>query len=79
MGVLILLIALILIIFIFGYAAKIFLRHYRKLYQEGQKRDIKWYSQLRLSLSIIIAGFYFNAMMALIGIGYVVVRWLSNT
>jgi len=78
MGVIILLITLILISFIFGYVAKRFLRHYRKLYQERQKKDIKWYFHLRLSLLIIIAGFCFNAMAALVGGGYVALRWISN-
>ena len=85
MGIIILIIVLIFISFVFAFAAKTFLRYYRKLnhsknklYLDHQKEHLKWSSYLRFSLPIIIAGFCFNTMAALIGAAYVTVRWLSN-
>ncbi len=85
MKIIILVIVLMFISYVFAFAAKTLLRYYRKLshaknkfYPDNKEEHSKWYSYLRFSLPIIIAGFCFNTMAALIGAAYVTVRWLSN-
>ena len=82
MGIIILVIVLMFMSFVFAFSAKTSLRYYRKLsnsknkfYLDHQEEHSKWYSYLRFSLPIIIAGFCFNTMAALIGAAYVTVRW----
>jgi len=85
MRIIILVIVLMFMSLVFAFSAKTLLRYYRKLsrsknkfYLDYQEEHSKWYSYLRFSLPIIIAGFCFNTMAALIGAAYVTVRWLSN-
>jgi len=83
MGIVILLASLLVVAFGFFGGAKYLIKYYKTLFNNANEFSLgfknkhqKWCKYLRYSLPVIILVFLFNAICALIGLWYVVARWI---